>query len=149
MQNIHLVCEVCGNEIDSHMLQCPFCSTKRNPEQSKREGAGYRTVNLEKGMPLVKDALSRLQNEIRTAGLNKERVLVLIHGYGSSGQGGAIKKEVRRQLQFLYDKKSIQDYVPGEKCDKRSGRFRQLARRFPFVEKFVRKPNPGITFVIL
>jgi DNA-directed RNA polymerase subunit RPC12/RpoP len=142
-------CEVCGNEVETQAVQCPFCGFKRSPQLQKQVTPGFKIANLEKGMPLVADALQRLHNEIITARRQGDRVLILIHGFGSSGRGGAIKKEVRRQLQFLFDKKEINDFLPGEDCDKRSGRFRQMVRRFSCVEKLVRKPNPGITVVVL
>lgn len=150
MQKNHVsLCEVCGNEVMDFAAHCPFCGVKSRSSQQKKATPCFRIVNLEKGMPLVRAALQRMQNELEAARLNNERVLVFIHGYGSSGRGGAIRKEVRRQLQYMLDQKNINEFLPGEKCDKRSGVFRQMARRFPFMESLVRKPNPGITVVVL
>lgn len=143
------ICEVCGNEGDNHASQCSFCGAARTLVPPKKEIPTYRVINLEKGMPIVRDALKRLHNELESSRLLGYRVLVVIHGYGSSGKGGAIRKEVRRQLQYLYDRKEINDFLPGEKCEKRSGRFRQMIRRFPFMDRMVRKPNPGVTIIVL
>jgi len=141
-------CEVCGNEIESRTLRCPFCGFERSPGQQKRNTSGFTIVNLEKGLPPVADALERMDNEIASARLCGVRVLFFIHGYGSSGRGGAIQREVRRRLQYLFEKKEINDFLPGEHCDRRSGHYRQLTRRFPVIDTLVRKPNPGITVVV-
>ncbi len=143
------VCELCGNEVDSRATRCPFCGAKRTLPNKKSEIPQYRIVNLEKGLPIVRDALKRMQNELETSKLHGYRVLVLIHGYGSSGKGGAIRKGVRDRLQYLLDRNEINDFLQGEDCEKRSGRFRQAMRRFPFLGRVIRKPNPGITLVIL
>lgn len=143
------ICDVCGNEGDAYASQCSFCGAARTLILQKKEIPTYRVINLEKGMPIVRDALKRLHNELESSRLSGHRVLVVIHGYGSSGKGGAIRKEVHRQLQYLYDRKEINDFLPGEKCEKRSGRYRQLTRRFPFMDRLVRKPNPGVTIVVL
>ena len=42
-------------------------------------------------MPLVSQAMTQLGNEIWMAKYARCHALKVIHGYGSSGQGGAIK----------------------------------------------------------
>lgn len=143
------VCDVCGNKVDSRASQCPFCRATRSLLPQKSEVLPYKVINLEKGMPIVPDALKYLHNELGASRMLGYRVLFVIHGYGSSGKGGVIRTEVRRQLQYLYDRSEINDFLPGEDCVKRSGRFSQMARRFPFITGLVGKPNPGVTFVIL
>ncbi len=143
------VCDVCGNEFAGRLSQCPFCKAARILPQQKSDSPSYRVVNLEKGMPVVRDALVRLQGELEASRMQGYRVLALIHGYGSSGKGGAIRREVRARLQHLRDRKEINDFLPGENCGKRFGRFRHMIRRFPFITGLVRKPNPGVTLVIL
>ena len=75
---------------------------------------GYKTINLEAGMPTVEVARNRLSQELMSARAGGAKALKIIHGYGSSGKGGAIKKEVHS---FLSQKKRsgmIREYVPGE-----------------------------------
>ncbi len=50
-----------------------------------------KTVNLERNFPLASEASVRLSQEIRLAKCSRCRALKVIHGYGSSGKGGAIK----------------------------------------------------------
>lgn len=143
------VCAVCGNEVDPLLASCPFCREQRKPEYITSAAEPFRVINLERGMPVVRDALKRLALELETASRAGCKALVLIHGYGSSGKGGAIKDAVRRQLQFSIDRKILNEVVPGEECGKRSGHSRQLVKRFPFLDEFVQRPNPGITLVVI
>ena len=144
----HTLCEVCGNEIERLASLCPFCGSSKTYEPLEKQVPQQRVVNLENGMPTVQEALTRLRNEVKTAPQQGHRLLYLIHGYGSSGQGGAIRKEVRRQLQYMLDNGEVNDFFPGEQCGSRSGHWRQLVRRFPVLDSYG-KSNPGVTVVIL
>ena len=50
--------------------------------------AGYKTVNLEQGMPTADRAIRRLTYELAAARQMRYAAVKLIHGYGSSGTGG-------------------------------------------------------------
>jgi len=145
------VCEVCGNEVEAGRTQCPFCQAACEPGKPGATGFQHRVVNLEKGMPLVQQALDRLELEIKTGGSQGFKALTLIHGYGSSGTGGAIKAAVQRQLQFYRLQGRIKESIAGEEFEGRSARGRQLLRRFPFLAEHrdLGRANPGITLVIL
>lgn len=144
------LCPVCGNEIDLDAGQCPHCQSACQPADAKVEGVLQRTVNLEKGMPLVPQALVRLDGELQMAARQGLKVLTLIHGYGSSGAGGAIKTAVLRHLEYLRFKGRISEVIPGEVFEGRSPRGRQLLRRFPFLSdhRDLNRGNRGITVVI-
>ncbi len=143
------VCAVCGNEVDPVLASCPFCSEKKKPEFVGKTAEQYRVINLERGMPVVRDALKRLVLELEMASRTGCKALVFIHGYGSSGKGGAIKDAVRKQLQYSMEQKTLREVLVGEECGKRSGQARQFLKRFPFLDEFVQRPNPGITLVII
>ena len=144
-----IICEVCGNEREMAGSICPFCGAAGETELSPT-GPQYRTVNLEKGMPLASQALSKLQQELILARSERCRVLVLIHGYGSSGKGGVIRQEVRAQLQYMQDNGTINTFVAGEIFSTRSGKGPQLLRRFPFLRQlsYLNRGNKGITLVV-
>jgi DNA-nicking Smr family endonuclease len=55
-------------------------------------------INLERGFPTVEVACKKLVNELSTAKGQGYRAAVLIHGYGSSGVGGALRPAVRAKL---------------------------------------------------
>ncbi len=60
-------------------------------------------------------AVAQLENEIEACKLGGFKVLKVIHGYGSRGVGGAIKKEIHLRLKQLKAQRKIVDYIPCEK----------------------------------
>lgn len=142
------LCEVCGNEVNDTLPKCPYCNQPRKPEALQEISEDVRTLNLEKGMPVVADALRRFESELASA-QGRVKVLVLIHGYGSKGKGGLIKKAVRDKIDLYIRQGRLKDILIGEKCGKRSGHARLLLKRFPALEEFLQHPNPGITLVVL
>lgn len=95
--------------------------------------------------------MRRLRVEIETARMEGLRVLTLIHGYGSSGTGGAIGIECRKVLRHLQETGGISSFIPGEEFRQRSGATRDLLRRFPRLatNSNLNKGNRGITLVVL
>ncbi len=146
-----IICEVCGNEMEALLVTCPFCGAQRASDPLLLRGPRHRTVNLEKGLPTVHQALERLRQELELARLQGCRVLTLIHGYGSSGRGGAIRIVIRRQLDYLKVRGEINDVLAGEEFDRRTGHGREVLRRFPFLAPHhdVNRGNRGITLVVL
>ena len=147
----HSLCEICGNEVEPTEGQCPFCRTERTTNAVEHGGPLHRVVNLEKGKPFVQQALDRLVVVILNGRREGYKALTLIHGYGSSGKGGAIKEAVRQHLQFLHQQGTVRTIIPGEEFEGRSGRGRQLLRCFPFLAEHrdLNRANPGITLIIL
>ena len=147
------LCQVCGNDIDQGLLICPFCGGKQELQTgtSPTGGAFHKVVNLERGRPLVESALKKLQMELDSARRQHLRVLTVIHGYGSSGKGGAIGAECRKVLAYLKGNGEINTFIPGEDFRVRSGATRDLLRRFPQLATNVNlnKGNRGITLVVL
>jgi len=121
------------------------------PGRSPGGDAFHKVVNLEAGRPIVEVALRRLQMELANARQQGLRVLTVIHGYGSSGKGGAIKVECRRFLEYLKGSGVINTFIPGEDFSRRSGPTRDLLRRFPRLADNVHlnRGNRGITMVVL
>lgn len=143
-------CEVCGNERDAAIKECPFCGTV-NQIEITRKGPQQKIINLERGLPTVDEALAHMTRELKFARDERCRVLTLIHGYGSSGRGGKIRREVRFQLEFFRAQGRITDFVTGEEFSSRSSRGRQFLRRFPFLKQHtdLNRANRGITLVAL
>lgn len=146
------VCEVCGNEINTGTAKCPFCgSSIEHSVTTLPDRYVQKTVNLERGRPVLEIALNRMAEMIADAKRNRVNVLTLIHGYGSSGKGGVIRTECRKSLDFMKTKKEIADYVCGEDFNKRSSVIKSLCRRYPELkyDKNMNKDNKGVTLVIL
>lgn len=147
-------CQICGNEIDSECKYCPYCSCKQedDAQQAGAEKHFYqKTVNLEQNLPTVAQALSRLQGELASGKEEKIRILTLIHGYGSTGKGGAIRLEVRRTLDYLCSRGEIHTVIHGEDFTRRQGQTKHLLGRFPDLayHPHLNQQNKGVTIVQL
>lgn len=73
-----------------------------------------RVVNIKKDNPNADYALFLIDEEIRYSRAMGNRVILIIHGYGSHGQGGVIRAQVKRYLPKLKKENVIVDYVFGE-----------------------------------
>ena len=145
-------CAVCGNEADSTSSTCRFCGAGIEPLASEPEATvTHKVVNIEQGRPLVETALRRMENELLLAKSERVRVVTLIHGYGSSGKGGKIRKECRKVLDHLLQKNLINQVIAGENFRKRTGPGKALLRRYPdLLPKCAADfSNRGITIVVL
>jgi len=110
-----------------------------------------REVNIKAGMPTVDDAIKRTTYNIMNAGAFGVTAIKLIHGYGSTGKGGAIRVEVRKYLERQKNRRVIKDYIPGEVFSI----FDEATRKAFAACGALRKDsdlelhNNGVTFVIL
>ncbi len=148
-----VVCDICGNETDARFKVCPFCdSPLTSPEPPKPKPKPRITeLLLKEGSPTVDEALKRLRFEIDRAKKNKISLLKVIHGYGSSGAGGAIKPAVESELRHLRSSGTIRNYITGEKHFEFAGKRNPLLRKYPELSEtwITDRGNPGITFVEL
>lgn len=108
-------------------------------------------VNLEAGMPTVATATSILSQALRTAQANRTHLLKLIHGYGSSGKGGAIRGAVRRELAARKRAGQIVGYIPGEEFSPFNEDARKALSHYPELAKDrdYSRQNQGITIVVV
>lgn len=150
------VCQICGNDIAFSVSRCPYCGNEQKSggqslAVSRKTEFRQKTINLETGLPTVQQALTKLEREIKTAHLERYRLLTLIHGYGSTGKGGRIRLECRRTLDFLCSKGEIVQVVHGENFNNRHGVVKHLLSRFPDLSRHphLNKHNKGITIVLL
>jgi hypothetical protein len=104
--------------------------------------------DIHHGMPTVDPALRNLETYINIS-KHSEKVIKIIHGYGSSGIGGAIRVAAREVLETKWDRGQIKAYIPGEAIATPMG-FDELIRKYkPLLERDAdfRKGNDGITYV--
>ena len=73
-----------------------------------------RTYNVEAGLPTVDEARRLVIAEIKKAKREGVRVLKVIHGYGSSGKGGALCVGLRKSFRLRKKEGVIKDFVAGE-----------------------------------
>ncbi|MDO4286598.1 MAG: Smr/MutS family protein [Eubacteriales bacterium] len=114
-------------------------------------GQQIRQINLEDDKPTVQQALARMQLELRLAKRQGICVLKIIHGFGSTGNGGKIRVAVRRELPEYQKRGQIQFFVPGEKLTIFEEDTRRLLRICPAFRKDhdIDRYNNGITVVVL
>ena len=60
-----------------------------------------RTFNVEAGLPTLDEARRLVIDEIRRAKREGARALKVIHGYGSSGKGGALCVGLRKSASMM------------------------------------------------
>lgn len=108
------------------------------------------TINLESGMPNTLDAMANLNNRIYAVRASGTRAAKIIHGYGSTGKGGAIRKSCRHKLLEYRRRGVIKDLCAGEKLGPFSEEGRRFAEKFPEVRKDIDwgRMNEGITIVL-
>lgn len=73
-----------------------------------------KVINIKDSHPNVDYALFLLEQEIHDAKTTNTQVLVVVHGYGSHGKGGAIKKGAVQRLKQLQKQGTIRTFVCGE-----------------------------------
>lgn len=107
-----------------------------------------KVMNLKEGVyPDV--ATFMLVHEIEVSKLSDVNVIIAIHGYGSHGQGGEIKKEVARQLRVLKNNKQIIDFVKGEQWSDNHKHYDNLIKLEPelILHPHLQGFNSGVTLV--
>jgi ribosomal protein L40E len=147
------ICSTCGKKIPDDARKCRSCDSYQQPGASLR-GTGkekIKTINLKKGLPLVDEALDVLCRELELARSQDVEVLRIIHGYGSSGTGGKIKRAVLQELAALYRAKGVRAYLVGDEYSENTRGGQDLLKQFPGLESTLvsDRHNPGITFVQL
>ena len=105
-------------------------------------------INLETGGPTVEAALGRLVNGLSTAKGAGYKAVVLIHGYGSSGSGGAIKAAVKEKLRERSLSGIVRDFTGGEDWINRKRDFIDICPQLKDYSRYV-EGNRGITIVLL
>jgi hypothetical protein len=114
-------------------------------------GSALRTINLEKGMPLVHEALTQLERELSLARQQRYSIVKLIHGYGSRGVGGDIRVAVQKRLRELEEQGSIRACIFGENWSSSDSQTWALVKLHPALktDHDLGKRNLGITIVLL
>ena len=110
-----------------------------------------RTIQLKVGAPTVDEARRRLLAEMDAARKSGVRVLKVVHGWGSSGEGGVLGPAIRRSLRLRAKEGRARLVVPGERFSADTLEGRELLERHPGLRRDsdCNRGNPGITLVEL
>lgn len=96
-------------------------------------------------------ARAQFLNEIEACKLGGFTILKVIHGYGSHGIGGAIKRELHKEMKLLRAQKQIVDYVP---CENWTSNPIERRKYYRFDDELIADKdlhihNPGVTIVFV
>ena len=147
------VCPVCGNEIEASATLCPYCDSSQVLDPIIRKQAVKRisVLKIKENNPTVDEALKLLTNEISAAIERNIKVIKIIHGYGSSGVGGAIKTSLLTRLNTLKNNNQVKSIITGEQHNEYAGSRNYLLNKYPELKStwIEDRGNPGITFIEL
>jgi DNA-nicking Smr family endonuclease len=109
-------------------------------------------LNLKFDSPSAEEALDRLTITLRRASEVGIKAILLIHGYGASGEGGKIKWAVHDALKNNYFSDRVDEYHFGEQTAFGSEAYHVLLRRRPGLKAYLKhfkEGNAGMTVLIL
>ncbi len=108
-------------------------------------------INLEQGMPTAEVARKQLITMLERIKRQGGGLVKVIHGYGSSGQGGAIRLSVQKSMALRKESGWLRGYVPGEKWDIFHQEARDILDSFPEArkDKDLGKSNQGISMILI
>ncbi len=109
------------------------------------------TANIEKFMPTVYQAEILVKNNLETYRRKGIKVFKIIHGYGSTGKGGALRTGIRDYLTQLKRAKIIADFVPGEDWsvfNETTRKILDLDSNFS-KDSDLGKMNSGVTIIVI
>ncbi|QWE17520.1 Smr/MutS family protein [Polynucleobacter sp. AP-Nino-20-G2] len=145
----------------THSFECPECGNLRGLIGDCRQCASVSlpvplsdtiVFNLKHDNPSAEVALDRLTNTLRRASEVGIKAMILIHGYGASGEGGRIKWAVHDALENNYFSDRVDEYHFGEQAAYGSDAYHSLLRRRPGLKvhlKHFKEGNAGMTVLIL
>ena len=140
-------CLECGNP-RSLFDHCPYCGSATKPHLS----TDTVELNIKIGNPTVEEALERLAVKIRELHELGIKAIVLIHGYGSSGQGGHIKRAIHEALLCNRYADRVEDYFLGESVPFASPAYSALIKQRPGLKQYwkhFKAANAGMTVLLL
>jgi hypothetical protein len=108
-------------------------------------------IDIEYGMPTVAEAMPLLTERLRSLKKSGVKAVKIIHGYGSTGKGGRLRKATLALLDELKKSGLIKEFVVGELWSKFELRTLTLIDRMPqlYRDQDLERSNRGITVVFL
>ncbi len=140
-------CEQCGNPVPDAAYVCPYC--QGHDMDVPRGALVVRRIDLGHVGLSVQEAREQLQDAIAVASFRGEDVLVVVHGYGSTGVGGHIRSIVRSEAKRATAERTVSGWTPGEQL--RTGMAKDLVRRLPALSSIEawQRENPGMTIIVV
>ena len=140
-------CPDCGNA-RALFNHCPHCGSEHLPILD----SDTVEINIKQDGPYVEEALERLTDYLRKSIEVGIKVIVLIHGYGSSGEGGRIKWAIHNALENNRYSDRVDEYYFGENVAYGSDAYHALLKRRPSLKRYLKRfkeGNSGMTVLLL
>jgi len=109
----------------------------------------YTEINIKENMPQVAEALRYLQNAIVTLKREKYECVLIIHGYGSTGKGGAICIKARQWLKAQEKNGKVRTVIFGEDFEMFNFKALELKNKYRELAPLLSVGNHGVTVVEL
>ena len=109
----------------------------------------YTEINIKQDMPIVADAMRYLQTSIERLKREKYEVVLIIHGYGSTGKGGAIHDKARQWLKAQERNGKIKSIIFGEDFTLFNFEALALKNKCRELEPLLKICNHGVTVIEL
>jgi len=108
-------------------------------------------INLEEGKPTAEVAKKMMIASLERIKKQGGGPVKIIHGYGSSGQGGAIRIAVQKSLALRCASGWVKAYVPGEKWEIFNDETRRILDMTPGIrqDRDLGRSNLGISIIFL
>ena len=108
-------------------------------------------VDLEAGRPTADAAIKKLGQALCSAKAGGCLAVKAIHGYGSSGVGGAIRSAVHRELAVRKRAGRIKEFVRGEDFSPFDAASRRMLDACPELagDSDLARANHGITIILI
>jgi hypothetical protein len=109
-----------------------------------------KTVNIEANLPTVEEARQILLVEVKQAKQSGVKALKIIHGYGSTGKGGALRGALRSSLLRRKKEGLVTRVIFGEKWSVFEEDTRYAIEQCPELrgDRDLNRSNEGITIAI-
>jgi hypothetical protein len=109
------------------------------------------TLNIKENYPPADVAVAEMEIEIERLAKTDVLALKVIHGYGSHGVGGEIKRQVHKRLKELKKFGKIKNFIPAEQFGFLARQDEYLVKNLPdlIVDPDLANYNNGITIVLL
>lgn len=123
----------------------------RLTKKRKKMNPLFEVLYLEDGSPSAHEAVALMKQALRNFRKSQVKVVRIIHGYGSTGPGGAIKKAIFAPLKELVKSGAITTFIIGEEFKCSNHYAHSLVNKYPFLKRDsdYLHPNLGITIVEL
>ena len=109
------------------------------------------TINIKEGFPPSDVAVANMEIFIDVCKKSGVKLVKVIHGYGSHGVGGEIKRQVHARLLELKRFKKISNFIHGEKFGEEEKHSDYIFSNFPelILDEDLKNFNSGITLIFL